>query len=397
MRRPWWRAVTVSVLVASSVARTCFGDDAATWAAVLRGECGVGALRYFPAGQLNVRCGYHISEPGPERPLRATAWLAGCVAEAVRRAGLDPRRGRVVALLGTGLRELRAVERWAVDGEPLRAEQLHFADAVRRAAPGVQVATTLSNACSAAGHALALGQDMLELGEADAVIVAGADAMTESMLAMIGRFAEEPTDRVRPFDSARPGVLLGEGAAAVVLIPEGAPGGQPEGAPGGRPTGPPVARLLGTGLSCDARHETAPDAAGIRRAVWDALDRAGRRADEVDVVFAHGTGTELNDPTEAAVLGEVFAVTDPGPLVTAVKGAVGHTSGASPLTSLALAVHSLREQVVPPVVGLRRPLEQAAGLRFVLGEPLPAPVRLVQVDAFGFGGVNAVTLVEAPC
>ena len=377
----------MSVLVASSVARTCFGDDAATWAAVLRGECGVGALRYFPAGQLNVRCGYHISEPGPERPLRATAWLAGCVAEAVRRAGLDPRRRRVVALVGTGLRELRAVERWAVDGEPLRAEQLHFADAVRRAAPGLEVAVTLSNACSAAGHALALGQDMLELGEADAVVVAGADAMTESMLAMIGRFAEEPTDRVRPFDAARPGVLLGEGAGAVVLVPEGAPGGR-----AGRA---PVARLLGTGLSCDARHETAPDAAGIRRAVWDALDRAGRRADEVDVVFAHGTGTELNDPTEAAVLGEVFAAADPGPLVTAVKGAVGHTSGASPLTSLALAVHSLREQVVPPVVGLRRPLEQAAGLRFVLGAALPGRVRLVQIDAFGFGGVNAVSLLEA--
>jgi 3-oxoacyl-[acyl-carrier-protein] synthase II len=377
----------VSVLVASSVARTCFGDDAATWAAVLRGDCGVGGLRYFPAARLNVRCGYHVPEPGPERPLRATGWLAGCVAEAVRRAGLDPRRRRVVALVGTGLRELRAVERWAVDADPLRAEQLHFADAVRRAAPGVEVAVTLSNACSAAGHALALGQDLLELGEADAVVVAGADAMTESMLAIIGRFAEEPTDRVRPFDEGRPGVLLGEGAAAVVLVPEGTTGA--------RSGCPPVARLLATGLSCDARHETAPDAAGIRRAVWDALDRAGRRAQEVDVVFAHGTGTELNDPTEAAVLAEVFAAAEPGPLVTAVKGAVGHTSGASPLTSLALAVHSLREQVVPPVVGLRRPLEQAAGLRFVLGEALPAPVRLVQVDAFGFGGVNAVSLFEA--
>jgi 3-oxoacyl-[acyl-carrier-protein] synthase II len=353
---------------------------------VLRGTCGVAPLRWFPAERLGVRYGYQIPEAGPERPLRATGWLTDCVAEAVRRSGVDPRRQRVLALVGTGLGELRAVERWAVDGGAVEAEQLHFAGAVRAAAPGVEVVATLSNACSAAGYALALGQDLVELGEADAVVVAAADAMTESMLAMIGRFADRPADRVRPFDADRPGVLLGEGAGAVVLVPDD----------DGRPGPPPVARLLGTGLSCDAVHETAPDRAGIRRAVLDALERSGRSAADVDVVLAHGTGTALNDPTEAAVLTEVFAGADPGPLVTAVKGAVGHTSGASPLTGLALAVHGLREQRVPPVVGLREPLAEAAGLRLVRGAARSAPVRLVQVDAFGFGGVNAVSLVAAP-
>lgn len=374
----------MSVLVAASVARTCLGDDVATWAALLRGECGVTPLRWFAVDRLGVRYGYQIPEAGPERPLRATGWLVDCVAEAVRRSGVDPRRQRVLALVGTGLGELRAVERWAVDGQPVQAEQLHFAAAVRAAAPGVEVVATLSNACSAAGYALALGQDLLELGDADAVVVAATDAMTESMLAMIGRFADRPADRIRPFDADRPGVLLGEGAGAVVLVPDD-----------GRPGPPPVARLLGTGLSCDAVHETAPDRAGIRRAVDDALARCGRSAADVDVVLAHGTGTALNDPTEAAVLTEVFAGTDPGPLVTAVKGAVGHTSGASPLTGLALAVHALREQRVPPVVGLREPLPEAAGLRLVRGAPRSARVRLVQVDAFGFGGVNAVSLVAA--
>jgi 3-oxoacyl-[acyl-carrier-protein] synthase II len=370
------------VLIASSAARTCLGDESATFDALLAGACGIGELRYFPSTALNVRHGYHIREDGPERPLRASAWLAGCVVRAARQAGLDATRERVVALVGTGLRELRAVERCLVDGEPVRREQLHFAGVVRDAVPGVEVVMTVSNACSAGGYALALGQDLLELGEADAVIVAGADAMTESMLAMIGRFAEEPTERVRPFDAGRTGVLLGEGAAALVLVREGA---------GTRP----VARLLGTGLSCDAWHETAPDHAGIRRAVTDALHRAGRTADAVDVVFAHGTGTDLNDPTEAAVLREVFPAAPDGPLVTGLKGAVGHTSGASALTSLAVAARCLGEGVVPPVVGLREPLPEGAGLRFVIGGPRRAPVRLAQVNAFGFGGVNAVSLVEA--
>jgi 3-oxoacyl-[acyl-carrier-protein] synthase II len=199
---------------------------------------------------------------------------------------------------------------------------------------------------------------------------------------MIGRFNDEANRRIHPFDVDRAGVLLGEGAAAMVLVPEGA-------------TATPVARLLGTGLSCDAYHETAPDAAGIRRAMLDALRRTGRSAAEVDVVYAHGTGTDLNDPTEAAVLREVFGTNGTGPLVTAVKGAVGHTSGAAPLTSLAMAVHSLREGVVPPVVGLRRTLMEGVGLRFVRDQPQRVPVDLVQVNAFGFGGVNAVSLVGA--
>jgi 3-oxoacyl-[acyl-carrier-protein] synthase II len=81
--------------------------------------------------------------------------------------------------------------------------------------------------------------------------------------------------------------------------------------------------------------------------------------------------------------------------VTAVKGAVGHTSGASALTSLALAVQSLQQRVAPPVVGLTEPLAEGAGLRLVTGRPRQAPLRLVQVNSFGFGGVNAVSLLEA--
>jgi 3-oxoacyl-[acyl-carrier-protein] synthase II len=371
----------VAVLVGSSVARTCLGDSPQTFAALIDGACGAAGLRYFPAGKLNVRAGYQIPGGVDEAHLAATGWLTECVVEAVRLAGVDPARQRVIALLGTGLRELRAAERWALDGAPLRTEDLHFGGAIRRALPGLEVAVTLSNACGATGYALALGQDLLELGEADAVVVAGADGMTESMLAMIGRFDDDPADRVRPFDARRAGVLLGEGAGAVVLVPDD-----------GKARAP-VARLLGTGLSCDARHETAPDVDGIRRAMTDALKRAGRAPGEVDVVFAHGTGTALNDTAEATMLAEIFGTGQDAPLVTAVKGAVGHTSGASALTGLAMAVHTLATGMVPPVIGLREPLAEGAGVRFVRDRRQDAHVTLVQVDAFGFGGVNAVSLL----
>ncbi|MEV5693460.1 beta-ketoacyl synthase N-terminal-like domain-containing protein [Micromonospora globbae] len=365
--------------ITASAVRTCFGDGPATWAALLRGDCGVAPLERATAEQVGVGSGYPIADGGSFRPSR---WLADCVREALAAAGVDPRRQRVVSLVGTGLRESAEVERAALAGVvDFPAERLHFGGAVAAAAHGVERVVTLANACSAGGHALALAQDLVETGDADAVLVGGTDGSTASMLAMIGRVASRPTERVRPFDADRAGVLLGDGAAVLVVERERGDGG--------------LARLLATGLSCDAGHETAPDPEGILRAVRDAHERAGRRPDQIDLVLAHGTGTALNDATEAHVLAEVFAGCAPGPLVTAVKGAVGHTSGGSALLSVAVAVEALRTGHVPPIAGLARPAPEAAGLRLVRGEAVRADPRVAQVDAFGFGGLNAVTLLEA--
>jgi 3-oxoacyl-[acyl-carrier-protein] synthase II len=371
----------MAAVIAASAVRSCLGDGPATFGALLQGECGAGPLRHGDPGKLGVSSGYHIGGDDPGQPFRASTLLADCLAEAAGQAGLDPARERVTALVGTGLRELSAVESWALTGAGFSVRRLHFGDVVRAAVPGVTGVITLSNACSASGHALALAQDMVELGEADAVLVGGTDTMTQSMLAMIGRAAPDPAGRVRPFDQNRGGVLLGEGAGAVVVAAASRPGR-------------PLARLAATGLSCDARHETAPDVEGICRAMTDALARAGRRPAEVDLVIGHGTGTALNDPAECAALRRVLLDEGGAPLVTGIKGAVGHTSGSAALLNLDVAVRCLAEGVVPPLTGHEVPLDEGAGLAFVTGGAAPLRPSLVQVNAFGFGGVNAVTLLE---
>ena len=375
-------------LITGSAVRTCLGHTSATFEALVRGRCGAGPLRYHDPARVGVGYGYEIA--GRDRPsqLPASGWLVECVADAVAQAGVDPARERVVAVVGTGLRELSAVEQCAI-GAGVKgdwtAERLHFAGAVTTAVPGIRAVLTLANACSAGAHALALAQDMVESGDADAVVVGGTDAMTASMLAMIGRVSEVPASRVRPFDAERPGVLLGDGAAALVLRAEHA----------ARSRGRALGRLLATGLSCDAFHETAPDSRGILAAMRDALNRADREPSNVDLVVAHGTGTALNDPTEALALRELYADCQPGPLVTGIKGAVGHTSGGSALLSVAMALCCLRTGVVPAICGLRVPLPEAEGVRLVSSGPVRVAARTVQVNSFGFGGVNAVTLVEA--
>lgn len=364
----------MAALIAASALLTCLGDGEQTFACLLKGITGASPLRHPVPGPIKVDVGYHIPDRDPYG--YAGDLLAVCVTRAVADAGLDLQRQRVVAIVGTGLRELAAVERAALGGGRVDPEQLHFGQSV----PGIADVLTIANACSAGGHALALAQDMVESGEVDAVVVGAADLMTASMLAMIGRVAEEPSDQVRPFDTDRSGVLLGEGAGAVVVVGE-------------HWGGPRLGRLLATGLSCDAYHETAPDVAGICRAMDDAVARSGRTAREVDLVIAHGTGTALNDPTECEALCRSIVAKGGNPLITGVKGALGHMSGAAALANLDVALRCLAHGEVPPVVGLREVLPEGAGLDIIKEAPASHSPSLVQINAFGFGGVNAVTLV----
>jgi 3-oxoacyl-[acyl-carrier-protein] synthase II len=202
------------------------------------------------------------------------------------------------------------------------------------------------------------------------------------MLALIGRGGGTETCQVQPFEQSRRGVLLGEGAAAVVLQRID----QADGAP--------AAVVRGVGLVCDAKHATAPDRDGILACMRDAYERAGVQPRDIDLVVAHGTGTALNDPVEASALAEVLGARAAEVPVTAIKAGTGHTSGSSALMSLIIAIRSLVAGLVPPIGGLTDPIPEAAPLRLVHGEPLCHRGTIAQINSFGFGGVNAVTIVE---
>ncbi|WP_265565142.1 beta-ketoacyl-[acyl-carrier-protein] synthase family protein [Streptomyces hygroscopicus] len=315
-------------------------------------------------------------------PLRATAFLLDAVAQALADAGLGDNLGGIPVLVGSGLRELRSVE-LRHRGAAFDAAQLHFGTALRRRF-GATMTHTVSNACSASLYALAMGTDLLDAGAADTVVVAGVDSITESMFANADRLQSVPPDTVRPFDRDRRGTILGEGAAAVVLR---------------RGTAPDAARhgaVRGVAVNCDAQHATAPDRVSIAAAMRDAYHRAAVTPSDIDLVMLHGTGTHANDEAEAGALAEVFGPQMSRPLMTAMKSMTGHTSGASGLHSLITALQSFRRRRVPPTLGLDHPIEQAAGFRFVRGAAAPSAARLAQINAFGFGGINAVAIVEAP-
>jgi 3-oxoacyl-[acyl-carrier-protein] synthase II len=347
------------------------------FAGLMAGRDGLAPLRVFDPSRFGARAAYELPDrpDGVDRPWRASELLVQAVGQAVRAAGLDSLAG-VPVLVGTGLREMRSAELAWLSGTAVDPERLHFGPALRDAF-GADDVHTFSNACSASLYAAGLGLDLLGLGH-DVVVIGGVDVLTASMFGLLDRVHLQPPDRVRPFDAARRGVLIGEGAAAAVLT---------------RDRGTPGSVLLRTvALGCDAYHLTAPDPAGIEQTIRDAHRSAGVRPEEIDCVYAHGTGTLLNDDAEATALSAVFAGSRPG--IAAVKSMTGHTSGGSGLFSLAMAARTLTTGRLPGVLHLAEPAEAARGLALSARPRTLDDPRLAQVNAFGFGGLNAVAILQ---
>ena len=131
----------------------------------------------------------------------------------------------------------------------------------------------------------------------------------------------------------------------------------------------------------------------VEHAIREALRRADWSPDTVDYISAHGTGTALNDSTEAAVIARVFGA--PGPLVSSIKSYIGHLLGGSASAELAIAMMSLEDGFVPPTLGLDAP-DPAFTVRFVPQGGVEARVRRILKFSLGFGGHIAVMAVELP-
>lgn len=349
------------------------------------GVSGNKPLQHFQPEHFRVQRAYEIAEEGADPKGRVTRWLTRCVEEAVRQSGLDLRTRRVAFLVGTGLRELSSLEQWWADKAPMHVSELHFGGALQRTVDAVGPSFSFSNACAASNFALGLGADLLQLGEADAVVVAGCDTITESMFGLLDRVNPVPPERVQPFDRNRRGVIMGDGAAAVVMEPADSALARGKA---------PLALVRAVGMSCDAHHETAPHLEGIIAAMVDAHQRAGVTPTDIDLLMVHGTGTFLNDQVEAQAISQYFGDATGRCLVSAIKSMTGHTSGASGLVGVITAIDAINRGCVPPTIGLTEVIPEAESLNFVTGGPRQSDIRLAQINAFGFGGVNAVVIVE---
>jgi len=232
-------------------------------------------------------------------------------------------------------------------------------------------------ACATGLWAIAQGADLIRSGQCDRVIVgAGEAAITPLTLTGFEQMRAMATTGCYPFDQQREGLVLGEGAALLML--------ESETVAKARST-PIYGRVLGAGLTADANHISAPDTvnhAGGLTAVQHCLSRSGLRPGDVSFIHTHGTATALNDAHESALIQTLF----PEKVwVTGSKGATGHTLGASGAIGAAFCLLALRNNVVPPCVGLHHPDFRLNFAQTAVHQELSVALCL----SFGFGGQNA--------
>jgi len=248
----------------------------------------------------------------------------------------------------------------------------------------------VSNACASSAQAIGEALWMMRNGRADLALVGGSEAMLhigsamgwQAMGVMAPLDTDHPEQSCRPFDDLRKGLVLGEGAAALVL--ETADHARARGAV-------PLARLAGYGHSVDAVHLSRPDAAGQVRAMHTALRDAGLTPSDIGYVNAHGTATEVGDAVEAESLAAVFG--DRAVPVSATKALHGHLIGAGGALELVATVQALRRQALPPSAHVRNS-QLSAQVDLITGGARPSSLRAAMSNSFAFGGSNVALIVS---
>jgi nodulation protein E len=240
---------------------------------------------------------------------------------------------------------------------------------------------SVSTACSSSNHAIAQAFQLIRSGAAEAAVTGG----TESMLCFGGIKAWEglrvmSKDGCRPFSKNRNGMVLGEGAAILIL----------EELEHARARGASIlGEIVGAGMTADAGDIVAPAVDGAARAMRQALADAGMAPGEVDYINAHGTATMMNDRTEAAAIRIVLGDQANTVLVSSTKSMHGHCIGAAGALEAVATLMALGEGVVPPTIN-HDETDPEIGLDVVPNVAREMPVEAALSNSFAFGGLNAV-------
>lgn len=239
---------------------------------------------------------------------------------------------------------------------------------------------TLLNACSSGNHAIALAHDLFRRDIIDVALVGGCEPISQTEFTHFHNVKSLAPEFCQPFDRRRQGLMIGEGAG--ILILESYQFASRRGAR-------IYAELLGSGLSCDGYHMTAPDPRGdgARRSMQGALRAACLSPDQIDYISAHGTGTPVNDKTETIAIKSVFGERSRRLAISSIKSMIGHTMGAASAIESIVCCLALRDQIAPPTIHYAEP-DPECDLDYVPNQAREMKLSRVLNNSFAFGGNN---------
>ncbi len=395
-------------------------DVETTWAKLIAGESGIGAITKFDASE------YVCRIAGEARTFDATRRVdhktarqvddfiifgIDAAGQALEDAGLtdmpEEDRLRAGTLIGSGIGGLPGIEKEAIvlhEKGPRRVSP-HFVHGrlINLISGQVSIKYGLMGpnhavvtACSTGAHAIGDAARLIMLDDADVMVCGGAEATIcplgvagfSQAKALSTHFNDEPTRASRPWDRDRDGFVMGEGAGMVVLEEY-----ERAKARGAKIYG----EVVGYGLTGDAYHVTAPhpEGRGAYRSMEMALKRAGMNPSDIDYINAHGTSTPMGDELELNAVKRLFGNAIATVSMSSTKSAIGHLLGGAGAVESIFCLLAMRDGIVPPTLNLDNPVDGAAGVDLVPHIAKRREVKAVLNNSFGFGGTNATVVFKA--
>ena len=386
-------------------------DAGQTWEGLIAGRSGIAPITLFDATRYSTRFAGEVKGFDPLQWIdrkevkkcgRFIQFALAAASMAVEASGLciDAGNGeRVGVAIGSGIGGFEIIERehqTLLERGPDRVSPFFIVGALVNLAAG-QVAvrfgakgpnTAVATACTTGAHSIGDAFRLIQHGHADAMICGGAEASITPLgvagfcaMRALSTRNDAPAEASRPWDQARDGFVIGEGAGILIL----------EALDHARQRGATIlAELTGYGMSADAHHVTAPpaDGDGVARVMKAALKDARLEPSAVQYLNAHATSTPLGDRAEATAIAHVFGDHARTLPVSSTKSMTGHLLGAAGALEAGVTVLTLQHQLAPPTTNLDNP-DADNGLNLIAHRAAKLSVTHAMTNSFGFGGTNA--------
>ena len=404
------------VVVTGMGAITPIGNDVESfWKGLKEKKLGFGPITYFDTTEYKAKLAAEVKDFDPKKYMDPKAarrmeafsqYAVAAAKEALNNAGIEIEKEdayRIGVSLGSGIGSLQSIEKdykKLLEKGPSRVNPLLVPLMISNMAAGnVAIQFGLKGkcinvvtACATGTHSIGEALRSIQYGEADVMVAGG----TESSITPLGvagftaltalSASQDPEHASRPFDANRDGFVMGEGAGVVVL--ESLEHAQKRGAK-------ILAEVAGYGATCDAYHITSPaeDGSGAARAMVNAMEDAGIKAEDIDYVNAHGTSTHHNDLFETKAIKLALGDHAYKVKVNSTKSMIGHLLGAAGGVEFITCVKSIEDGFVHATAGLEVPGEEC-DLDYTMGDGVSMDVHYAISNSLGFGGHNASLIVK---
>ncbi len=388
-----------------------------SWQAIQAGQSGISNIEHFDTEKFSTKFAglirdFNVEEYMPKKEARKMdlfiQYGVAAADQAIKDSGLiinDDNAERIGVAIGSGIGGLGIIEQnkdnFAKSGP--RKISPFFVPAtiinmisghvsINNGLKGPNIAVT--TACTTGTHSIGLGARMIQYGDADVMIVGGAEkASTEMGMGGFGAARalstrnDSPETASRPWDESRDGFVLGDGAGVLVI----------EEYEHAKARGAKIyAEFVGFGMSGDAYHMTSPpeSGAGAALAMKNAIKDAGINAADIQYINAHGTSTPAGDIAETQAVKGIWGEDAKSVMMSSTKSMTGHLLGAAGAIEAIFSVLAIKDQVAPPTINLKNPSE-GCDLDYVTdGKARPSNIEYALSNSFGFGGTNGTLIFK---